>query len=71
MPFSFGVLFIVLIVLFCLFLLLIWIWTLVDILRSRFDSDTTKLIWVIVIILLPVLGMILYWIVGREQRQSS
>ncbi|MBX6379411.1 phospholipase D-like protein [Thermoflavifilum aggregans] len=71
MPFPFGVLFIVLIVLFCLFLLLIWIWTLVDILRSRFDSDTTKLIWVIVIIFLPVLGVILYWIVGREQRQSS
>lgn len=62
---------ILLIVFFCLFVVLIWIWAIVDILRSRFDSDTTKLIWIILVIFLPLLGTILYWIVGRGQRQAS
>ncbi|PJJ76031.1 phospholipase D-like protein [Thermoflavifilum aggregans] len=48
--------------------LILWIWALVDIIRSRFESDTTKIIWIVVVILLPVLGSILYLIIGRNQR---
>ena len=41
---------------------------LVDVLRNEFDPHQNKLIWVIVIILVPVLGSILYWVIGRNQR---
>lgn len=41
---------------------------LIDALRSRFQGDTVKLIWVIVILLLPFLGALLYFIIGRKQR---
>ncbi|QOR75955.1 MAG: PLDc_N domain-containing protein [Thermoflavifilum sp.] len=61
---------ILLIVLCCLFVLVVWIWAIVDILRSRFDSDTTKLIWILLVVFLPLLGTLLYWIIGRGQRQS-
>jgi len=47
--------------------IVLWIWALVDCLKSNFES-TNKLIWVVVIILLPVLGPILYFLVGRSQR---
>ncbi|SFV34948.1 Phospholipase_D-nuclease N-terminal [Thermoflavifilum thermophilum] len=51
--------------------LILWIWALVDIIKSRFNSDTTKIIWIVVVILLPLLGSILYLIIGRSQRVSS
>lgn len=40
-----------------------WIVALVDCLRS---SNPNKVVWVIVIILLPFLGSILYFIFGRS-----
>jgi len=51
-----------------LLVLILWIWALVDIIKSRFNSDTTKIIWIVVVILLPLLGSILYLIIGRSQR---
>lgn len=48
--------------------ILIVVSALVDVLRNEFDPHQNKLIWVIVIILVPVLGSILYWVIGRNQR---
>jgi hypothetical protein len=44
-----------------------WIWVLVDILRSEF-TGSNKLIWLLAVIMVPLLGMILYWFIGREQK---
>ena len=41
---------------------------LIDILKSEFDPQQNKLIWVLVTILVPVLGAILYFTIGRSQR---
>lgn len=58
--FSFG-----LIGLLCLAL---WIFALVDIVQSRFRQDTTRIVWILIVIFLPVIGTILYYLIGREQR---
>ncbi|MGV3541417.1 MAG: PLDc N-terminal domain-containing protein [Rufibacter sp.] len=47
---------------------ILWVWAVVDLLSSRFPSRTDKLIWVIVIAFLPVLGAVLYLIIGRKQK---
>lgn len=47
---------------------LIILGALIDILRSEFDPQQNKLIWVLVTILVPVLGAILYFAIGRSQR---
>ncbi len=47
---------------------LIVIGALIDILKSDFDPHQSKIIWVIVVILVPVIGSILYWVIGRKQR---
>lgn len=60
MLFSFG-----LIGLLCLIL---WIWALVDIMRSRFREESTKILWCVLVIFLPFIGTILYYIIGRGQR---
>ena len=51
----------------CLPFLLV-IFALVDILSSNFRDSNTKLIWVIVVVFVPVLGSILYFIMGRSQK---
>jgi hypothetical protein len=46
------------------------IWALIDIIRSQFTDPNNKIIWVIVVILLPFLGSILYLSIGRGQKRS-
>ena len=43
------------------------IWALVDILKSEF-TGSNKIIWVIVVLLLPLLGSILYFAIGTKQK---
>ena len=44
-----------------------WIWALIDILKSDF-SGSNKIIWLLVVIFLPLIGIILYFAIGRKQR---
>ena len=37
----------------------------VDVLKSSMDT-TMKVIWILVILLLPVIGMLLYFAIGRK-----
>lgn len=53
--------------LFTVLPVILWVVALVDCLRSNFESNT-KLIWVIVIIFLPILGALLYFLIGRGQK---
>lgn len=54
--------------LFILFIpLLPWIIALVDILRSEF-TGSNKIVWLLVVIFLPVIGFILYFLIGRNQK---
>jgi hypothetical protein len=51
----------------CLPLMLV-LFALIDILTSNFRDSNTKLIWVIVVIFVPLLGSILYLIMGRKEK---
>ncbi len=44
--------------------LILWIVALVDCIKS---SNPNKVVWIIVIILLPFLGSILYFLLGRSR----
>ena len=61
---SFG--FIELLVLFFILFFIILI-PLVDILKSRFEQND-KLVWALVVIFLPFIGSILYFIIGRNKK---
>jgi hypothetical protein len=45
------------------------VFALIDIIRSDFRDSNTKLIWVIIVIFVPVLGSILYFLMGRNQKE--
>ena len=46
---------------------IIWIWALIDILKSEFTS-TNKIIWLLVVFFLSLLGVLLYYFIGRKQK---
>jgi hypothetical protein len=46
--------------------LIIWIAAIIDVVKSRFDSSTTKTIWLLVVIFAGILGAIIYYIAGRQ-----
>ncbi len=48
--------------------LAIYAYTIYDVLISNFASDTDKLTWVLIVILLPFLGTILWFLIGRGKR---
>lgn len=50
---------------FSLIILILDIVAIVDVLKSS-KAGTQKLLWVILIILLPVIGLILYYLLGRK-----
>lgn len=45
----------------------LFIFSLVDILKSSFDNNN-KLIWILVVLLVPVLGSILYLFIEKKQK---
>jgi hypothetical protein len=49
---------------------ILWLWALIDLLSNDFGDSLNKLIWVFVIVFLPVLGAILYFLIGRKQKTS-
>jgi len=42
------------------------IYCLIDIIRSTFKDPSNKIIWAIVVILMPCLGSVLYLAIGRN-----
>jgi hypothetical protein len=53
-----------------IFGLLIYAYTIYDVVISKFASDTDKLIWVLIVVLVPFLGTILWFVIGRGKRIS-
>jgi hypothetical protein len=47
--------------------LAVWIWALVDILKNEF-SGSNKLIWLLLVIFLPLVGVICYYFIGLKQK---
>ena len=54
-------------ILFVLGLIILPVIALIDVLRSRF-RENMQIIWVLIILLLPLIGAILYFAIGREQK---
>jgi len=48
-----------------------WISTIVDIVRSEFETPSNKTVWMLLVIFIPLIGMVLYYIFGLGQKCSS
>jgi len=55
-------------ILFIIFLIAIFpLVALVDVLTGRFEGND-KIVWILLIIFLPFLGALLYFLIGRDKR---
>lgn len=52
------------------FVVIIPLITLIDIIKSDFKDNSTKLLWVVIVLLAPLLGCLLYSLIGRGQKVS-
>ena len=59
------------IVMFFFFGFIFWLVALVDILKSEFNEPTNKVIWLVLTLILPFLGPLLYFIFGRKQAKKG
>ena len=59
-----------LLLLLIIFLLptILWFWAIIDVVQSNFSDSNTKVMWVLIILLVPVVGSILYLTIGRKQK---
>jgi hypothetical protein len=67
--FGLGILEILVIVFLFIFVLLtiIWLRALIDILRSEFRNNN-KIVWLLTVILVPFLGALIYFAIGKKQK---
>jgi hypothetical protein len=48
--------------------MVLWIYCLIDAIRNDFEKETQKVIWIILLVTVPVIGVVLYLLMGREQQ---
>ncbi len=48
----------------------LWIWAIIDVIRSEFKDQTTKIIWIALLIFLPFLGAVIYPFVGKSTKKQ-
>lgn len=54
-----------------LFLIITWVLTIVDIVRSNFIVPSVKTGWMLLVIFVPLIGMLLYYIIGLSRKGNS
>jgi len=53
------------------FPLVLMVYSLIDLTRSQFSEPVNKIIWVIIILLAPLIGALLYLTLGKSQKRSN
>jgi hypothetical protein len=46
----------------------LWIWALIDIIRSTFNDIAIKIVWFLLVFFLPLLGFVLYAMLGKSTK---
>jgi hypothetical protein len=66
-PMSFGIIVLFFIIMIGLASTILWIWAIIDLVRNENLDSNAKIIWVIVIVIFPFVGSIVYLVAGRNQ----
>jgi len=62
---------VVAVALFGVFLMVFWIWSLVNAIQNKGLSDGEKIGWVLAIVFFHFIGSVLYFFIGRPKRRTG
>lgn len=62
--------FLILILLISIAYFILWVYCLVDVIRSDFKDQNMKLVWVVVLLFAHVIGPIAYLIIGKGSKTN-
>ena len=51
--------------------IVMWIKSIVDVINNDFKDQTNKIIWIIMLIVIPPIGTILYLTIGKKQKEGE
>jgi hypothetical protein len=51
--------------------LALWVYAVIDIVRGGFKSEGDKIVWLVLVLLVPALGTVLYYLIGQKQKTDS
>lgn len=60
----------ILILLFSIAYFILWVYCLVDVIRSNFKDSSMKLIWVVVLLFAHLIGPLVYLIIGKGTKTN-
>lgn len=63
--------FMALIILLAISLFLFWLVTIIDIVKNDFKRDADKIVWFLFVMIIPPLGALLYFLIGRFQKTDT
>ena len=63
--------FIAVIIVLAISLFLVWLVTIIDIVKSDFKKDVDKIVWFLFVMIIPPIGAVLYLIIGRFQKTKA
>jgi uncharacterized membrane protein YeiB len=66
-----GIMDIVMVIFFIIIPVILFIYAFVDLIKSRFANRHNKLIWAIIILLVPFFGAILYLVIGKRYKKLT
>ncbi len=51
--------------------LALWVYAIIDIVQGSFKKEGDKIVWLVLVLLVPVLGTVLYYLIGQKQKTDS
>lgn len=48
--------------------IIVYVYTIYDVVTSRFANSNDRLIWILIVLLVPLLGTVLWFAIGRNKR---
>jgi hypothetical protein len=62
--------FLIIILLFSLIYFLLWVYCVIDVIRSNFKDQNMKLIWIVILLFAHIIGPLVYLVLGKTTKAA-
>jgi hypothetical protein len=62
--------FLIIMLLFTLIYFLLWVYCVIDVIRSNFKDQNMKLIWIVILLFAHIIGPLVYLVLGKTTKAA-